>query len=133
MTRSAHPPPHLFKPGQSGNPAGRAKGVKSKKVNVILRLEAAGFDLIGALIHTAQGKDLPRDEEGNVECSAWCRDELSRMDWARGKLLDRIVPVLKSVEHSAKEGQSYGLTVVFGSNCDKKEEESTIIDVTAEK
>jgi hypothetical protein len=126
-------PTQLFVPGKSGNPNGRPK--IGKKLDVIERLKKDGFDLLGAFIHLAMGKELDfdRDENGKIIHNGWNMQQLKRMDWANEKLLERAVPALRAVEHSTKEGESYGLTVVFGSNQIRNEEENIIIDANPEQ
>ena len=88
--------------GEVRNPLGRPKGIKDtrhKFANVMQILEEEGHDPVRALIEIARNGE----------------EESNRLT-ANVKLLDRIAPVLKSVEHSAKEGQMYGLTVIFNSD-----------------
>lgn len=47
-----------FAKGQSGNPAGRAKGSKNKKTLVALALDAASEDVTKAVIASAKGGDM---------------------------------------------------------------------------
>lgn len=125
-------PTKLFMAGKSGNPKGRPK--TPTKLDVLARLKKAGYDLLDSYIHLARGKDLDvdRDEDGKMLRTGWNMQQLKRMDWANEKLLERAVPALRSVEHSTKDGESYGITVVFGSNEIKKDNEPLIIDVTDE-
>lgn len=54
------PKEYQFKPGQSGNPAGRAKGHKWLKTRLIEALEATGADkdIVVALIDKAKKGDI---------------------------------------------------------------------------
>lgn len=122
---------HLFVPGKSGNPRGRPK--TPGRPDVLLRLKKEGHDLLGAFIHLGMGKELQKGKDGKLLKNGWNRMQLKRMDWANEKLLERAIPALRTIEHSTKDGESYGLTVVFGSDQIKNEESNLIIDAKPEE
>lgn len=72
-------------------------------------LEAEGHDPVRALVEIARN--------GEEECNRLQANKI---------LLDRIAPALKAVEHSAKEGQMYGLTVIFNSDQNKQNNQKII-------
>ena len=93
--------PSHFKPGQSGNPAGRghAKG----KANLVLQaLEARGFDLIGSLVEDAMNNP---------------NEELRQR--SKFKLLERISPSIRAMEHSGDIGTIFNLQVVHPAAIDE--------------
>lgn len=47
-----------FQPGQSGNPAGRGKGVKNKHTELINQLEPHAVEIIAKLVELAKSGDL---------------------------------------------------------------------------
>ncbi len=47
-----------FQPGQSGNPAGRGKGVKNKHSELIMQLEPHAVEIIAKLVELAKNGDL---------------------------------------------------------------------------
>lgn len=52
-------PPHAFKPGQSGNPAGRPAGSRNKAINMLLALmDNDAPEITRAVIDAAKGGDL---------------------------------------------------------------------------
>lgn len=85
-------------PGQVLNPNGRPKGSKNKNI-VMEALAARGFDLIGALVEDAMNNP---------------NEELRQR--SRFKLLDRIAPVLKAIEHSGDIGTVFMLRVEHPKN-----------------
>ena len=59
MTTKRKAPPHAFKPGTSGNPAGRPAGSRGKAVNMLLALMDTDAPAITrAVIDAAKGGDL---------------------------------------------------------------------------
>lgn len=88
--------PHegLFKPGQSGNPKGKPPGTKNKANLVLQALEARGFDLIGSLVEDAMNNP---------------NEELRQR--SKFKLLERISPSLRSMEHSGDLGTLFSLNI----------------------
>lgn len=59
MTGVRKKPATAYKPGQSGNPAGKPPGTRSKATQAVLALmEGAGDDIVRAVIKAAQGGDL---------------------------------------------------------------------------
>lgn len=87
-----------FKPGQSGNPAGRPAGIKNKSNLVLEALQARGFDLVAALV-----------EESLEE--AVTADDKDRRQRARFKLLDRLCPALRAIEHTGDLQTIFSLNI----------------------
>lgn len=86
--------PHLFKPGQSGNPAGRPKGSVNKYTQLARELlSSRGEEIVQVVIDKAL--------KGDVHCLKMC--------------MDRIVPQQKAVEikHTKDEG---GLVINVGTS-----------------
>lgn len=92
--------PHegLFKPGISGNPAGKPPGTKNKSNRVLEALEARGFDLIGALVEEAMEDVIMQEDK-------------DRRQRARFKLLDRLCPALRAIEHTGDMQTIFSLNI----------------------
>ena len=59
MTEKRKAPPHAWKPGQSGNPKGKAAGSRNKATAMVLNLmETGARDITDAVITAAKGGDL---------------------------------------------------------------------------
>jgi len=59
MTTAAKKPKSVWKPGQSGNPAGKPRGTRNKATEMVLQLMAGGAEEITlAVIEAARGGDL---------------------------------------------------------------------------
>lgn len=59
MTEKRKPPPHAFKPGQSGNLKGKPVGTRSKSTQLLLALmEGDAANITKAVIDAAKGGDL---------------------------------------------------------------------------
>jgi hypothetical protein len=59
MTTAAKKPKSVWKPGQSGNPAGKPRGTRNKATEMVLKLMAGGAEEITlAVIEAARGGDL---------------------------------------------------------------------------
>lgn len=80
-------------PGQVLNPNGRPKGSKNRNL-VMEALEARGFDLIGALVEDSINN--PNEE---------------MRQRSRFKLLERISPQLKAMEHSGDLRTLFALNI----------------------
>lgn len=75
-----------FKPGQTGNPTGRPKGIQDKRTHyydVQAKLAEMGHDPVAALITLA--KDTASDPELRFK--------------ANRELIGKVAPVLKAIEH----------------------------------
>ncbi|MDP2852083.1 MAG: DUF5681 domain-containing protein [Gallionella sp.] len=59
MTEKRKAPPHAWKPGQSGNPKGKAAGSRNKATTMVLNLmETGAREITDAVITAAKGGDL---------------------------------------------------------------------------
>ncbi|MCK9381956.1 MAG: DUF5681 domain-containing protein [Sulfuritalea sp.] len=59
MTEKRKAPPHAWKPGQSGNPKGKAAGSRNKATAMVLNLmETGAREITDAVITAAKGGDL---------------------------------------------------------------------------
>jgi hypothetical protein len=59
MTTTAKKPKSVWKPGQSGNPAGKPRGTRNKATEMVLQLMAGGAkEITLAVIEAARGGDL---------------------------------------------------------------------------
>lgn len=59
MTSKRKPPPHAWKPGQSGNPSGKKPGTRNKATMMVLNLMEDGAEEITKVImDAARGGDL---------------------------------------------------------------------------
>lgn len=59
MTEKRKTPPHAWKPGQSGNPKGKAAGSRNKATAMVLNLmETGAREITDAVITAAKGGDL---------------------------------------------------------------------------
>ena len=84
---------HLFKPGQSGNPAGRKKGQLNKYTELSKQLlSEKGPEIVQMVIQKAL--------EGDVTCLKMC--------------MDRIVPAQKAIEVK-HENQDMAINIVVES------------------
>ena len=84
---------HLFKPGQSGNPAGRKKGQVNKYTELSKQLlSEKGPEIVQMVIQKAL--------EGDVTCLKMC--------------MDRIVPAQKAIEVK-HENQDMAINIVVES------------------
>lgn len=79
--------------GRTNNKNGRPFGAKGRRTELLERLQEAGFDLEGAIIHVASGEcEFEWEHQLDYEVRA------QRIDQARYKLLERIRPALRAVE-----------------------------------
>jgi hypothetical protein len=76
-----------LKPGQSLNPAGKPKGTLNKNTELALKLAAMGYDPVQVCINIATDPTL----------------DITVRERANGRLIDRIVPTLRSTEHSISD------------------------------
>jgi hypothetical protein len=100
-------PNNLFKPGQSGNPAGRKKGEKNKltyKREVWEACVEANVDPFLVLAQIAAGK-LETPEGTPEKINAYLRKE------AAAELCQYLAPKLKSIEHKGGTGESFQLII----------------------
>jgi hypothetical protein len=59
MTEKRKPPPHAWKKGQSGNPAGKPAGARNKATQMVMvMLEGAAKEVTTAIIDAAKKGDL---------------------------------------------------------------------------
>jgi hypothetical protein len=59
MTEKKKAPPHAWKKGQSGNPAGKPQGMRNKATMMVINLmEAGAEEITKAVIDAAKGGDL---------------------------------------------------------------------------
>lgn len=89
------------KKGQVRNPNGRPKGSPNRSNLVLDELQKQGFNLIAAMVKVAK-TDPPLHDENYLAL-------VERQDKNRFKLLDRVCPALKAMEHTFEEGK--GVTV----------------------
>jgi hypothetical protein len=119
-------PTKLFKPGQSGNPAGRKKGAKTKKsfyFEAVAACDRLGVNPFEILARIASGELLKIDGVSPEKI-----DAKLRMD-AAAELCQYLAPKLKSIEHKGDIGEGFQLfinTVPFKpqENNHENEEES---------
>ena len=59
MTEKKKPPPHAWKPGQSGNPRGKANGTRNRATTMVLNLmEGSAEAITQAVLEAAKCGDL---------------------------------------------------------------------------
>lgn len=59
MSDERKAPPHAWKPGQSGNPAGKPPGTRNKATMMVLALmEEGAEEVAGAIVNAAKAGDL---------------------------------------------------------------------------
>lgn len=92
-----------FKPGICPHPEGRGKGNKNKANLVLQALEARGFDLIGSLVEDAMNNP---------------NEELRQK--SKFKLLERISPSLRAMEHTGDLGTIFNLQVMHPEPVDEQ-------------
>ncbi len=88
-----------IKKGEVRNPKGRPRGLmdaRSTWADVAAKCEKLGFDPVEHMINLARGGESEQTRVTATRC-----------------ILERVSAALKSVEHSTKDGQIFGLTVVF--------------------
>lgn len=95
-----------FKKGVPQPGAGRPKGVPNKCNLVLAELQKQGFDLIGAIVKVAS-TDIPLSDPNYIALT-------ERQDKNRFKLLDRIAPALKMIDHQFDKDSNLTLNLNFG-------------------
>ncbi len=116
-----------FIPGQSGNPAGKAKGLKNYITHERLMLEAALRDYVA---NPAQAERLLSgiDRVLGIALEGEDKDSLSAMKL----LLDRVMPAMPIKEAEEAEKTDKRLQIIIQTNPDAKVPVQAIVDSTAE-
>jgi hypothetical protein len=116
-----------FVPGQSGNPAGKAKGLKNYITHERLMLEAALRDYVA---NPAQAEKLLSgiDRVLGIALEGEDKDSLSAMKL----LLDRVMPAMPIKEAEEAEKTDKRLQIIIQTNPNATVPVQAIVDSTAE-
>jgi hypothetical protein len=75
MNKAEHLKPWLWKPGQSGNPAGKQKKPR-RSFDAVRRLEALGVDPLAEMVALAQDPALPKTTRLKAWMALTCVSEI---------------------------------------------------------
>lgn len=112
-----------FIPGQSGNPEGKAKGLRNYITNERLMLESALRDYVG---HRDQAKKLLEgiDRVLTIAVAGEDKDAISAMKL----LLDRVMPAMPSKEAEEADKTDRRLEIIIRTNPDARVPVQAVID-----
>ena len=112
-----------FPPGQSGNPAGKAKGLRNYITHERLMLESALRDYVG---HPDQAKKLLDgiNRVLTIAIEGEDKDAISAMKL----LLDRVMPAMPAKEAEDGEKVERRLEIIIRTNPDAKVPVQAVID-----
>jgi hypothetical protein len=134
---------HLYKPGQSGNPAGKPKGAGDRRLEVRKMLESRSQEVVDTLIDMAlKDRDTtalklimerispkPRAESVNLGIQV---NNLSNKEEMRKMISDVLVGTLKG-DVPDDQGKSIAALVKSASEMDQRMEDARRLDAIEER
>lgn len=115
-------PPHLWQPGQSGNPNGKPKGALSRRtLDALRRMEAMDYDPLEELIEIARDPETTKSERARIAeaLMAYSYPKLKPMEVATPATRQDMVKHEQDWKHAEAENMTTGEAAALRRLCAK--------------